>query len=77
MKKIKIFLVMIAIMAVSLTYLTAQVPVEKKEAKEAEVVCVPYSIVCDGGSFYGTVCGTSTEEIIDKVWRISIILCGW
>ncbi|MDR0294735.1 MAG: hypothetical protein LBH91_00875 [Prevotellaceae bacterium] len=66
MKKIKIFL-MTAVMALSLTCLTVAYATEKP--------CVPYSIICDGGSFHGTVCGDTVAEMIGKVWDIAEILC--
>jgi len=70
MKKIKIFLMMIALMAVSLTTLTVAHAKEKEE-----IVCVPYSIECDKGTINGIVCGTSTQEIVEKVWAMAVILC--
>jgi len=67
MKKIKIFLMMIALMAVSLTTLTVT------HAKEKP--CATYTITCDGASIHGTVCGHTAGEVVEKVVAIIHILC--
>lgn len=41
----------------------------------SNAACVPYSIQCDNGSFSGTVCGDTTEEIVGKAWAIAEIVC--
>jgi len=68
MKKIKIFLVMIAVMAVSLTTLYVV------HAKE-KLPCIAYSIECDKASISGIVCAATTQEAIQKVWDAAAILC--
>ena len=71
MKKIKLLIIAVVIMASSLAGFTTA-----NAAPPTEIVCIGYVIVCEDDIIFEMECGTSTAQIIAKMVERAAIVCN-